>query len=97
VEVDRTEYEHFKELGMQDHFTTYTDKFISLFPKYENKREDIDKMHEKLFAVLKKKKDGYCELLDPHTMLCTVYEKRPKVCRDYLSTRCKTIRELKHG
>ena len=27
--------------------------------------------------------DGWCTALDRNTMLCTIYEQRPQVCRDY--------------
>ncbi|HAJ92490.1 MAG TPA: zinc/iron-chelating domain-containing protein [Gammaproteobacteria bacterium] len=27
--------------------------------------------------------DGWCSALDRNTMLCMIYEKRPKVCRDF--------------
>ena len=27
--------------------------------------------------------DGWCAALDRNTMLCTIYEKRPMVCRDF--------------
>ena len=27
--------------------------------------------------------DGWCSALDRNTMLCMIYEKRPKICRDF--------------
>jgi uncharacterized protein len=27
--------------------------------------------------------DGACVALDPETLLCTIYERRPQVCRDF--------------
>jgi Fe-S-cluster containining protein len=27
--------------------------------------------------------DGWCAALDRHTMKCTIYERRPIICRDY--------------
>jgi Fe-S-cluster containining protein len=27
--------------------------------------------------------DGACVALDPATQLCTIYERRPQVCRDF--------------
>ena len=50
-------------------------------------------MYKDNFAILKKKEDGYCVLLD-EDMKCTIYENRPKVCRDYKQNRCTTIRKL---
>jgi Fe-S-cluster containining protein len=27
--------------------------------------------------------DGWCAALDRHTMLCTIYDKRPLICREF--------------
>jgi Fe-S-cluster containining protein len=27
--------------------------------------------------------DGWCAALDRNTMLCTIYEKRPLICREF--------------
>ena len=27
--------------------------------------------------------DGWCKALDRNTMLCTIYQRRPTICRDY--------------
>jgi len=27
--------------------------------------------------------DGWCSALDRNTMICMIYEKRPKICRDF--------------
>ena len=51
-------------------------------------------MHKDNFAILKKREDGNCILLDEN-MECSIYENRPKVCRDYKQSRCINIRELK--
>ena len=29
--------------------------------------------------------DGWCAALDRNTLLCTIYERRPMICRDYLA------------
>ena len=36
-----------------------------------------------LYAVMKRSEDGWCKALDRKTMRCTIYEKRPFICRDY--------------
>ncbi len=35
-------------------------------------------------TVMRRLEDGWCAALDRNTMLCTIYERRPGVCRDYL-------------
>ena len=36
-----------------------------------------------LYFVMKRGEDGWCEALNRETMLCSIYEKRPFICRDY--------------
>jgi uncharacterized protein len=33
--------------------------------------------------IMKRLDDGWCAALDRKTMLCTIYEQRPTICRDY--------------
>ena len=33
--------------------------------------------------VMKRLEDGWCSALDRDTMLCTIYERRPTICREY--------------
>ncbi|MFA7293250.1 MAG: YkgJ family cysteine cluster protein [Rhodocyclaceae bacterium] len=33
--------------------------------------------------VMRRLDDGWCAALDRETMLCTIYERRPNVCREY--------------
>lgn len=33
--------------------------------------------------VMRRLDDGWCAALDRKTMLCTIYEYRPDICRDY--------------
>lgn len=33
--------------------------------------------------VMRRLEDGWCVALDRQTMLCTIYEKRPFICREY--------------
>ena len=47
------------------------------------------------FAYLKQGEDGYCELLDRKTMKCSIYNDRPKKCREYKTEKCSKIRILK--
>lgn len=42
--------------------------------------------------------DGWCSALDRETLMCTIYEKRPLICREFemASDECKTERAV-HG
>ena len=33
--------------------------------------------------VMRRLDDGWCAALDRHTMMCTIYLRRPFICRDY--------------
>lgn len=33
--------------------------------------------------VMKRLNDGWCAALDRETMRCSIYERRPQVCRDF--------------
>ncbi|MDP2694890.1 MAG: YkgJ family cysteine cluster protein [Gallionella sp.] len=33
--------------------------------------------------IMKRLDDGWCSALNRNTMLCTIYERRPLICRDY--------------
>ena len=33
--------------------------------------------------VMRRLSDGWCAALDRKTMLCTIYEQRPIICREY--------------
>ena len=35
------------------------------------------------FRCMDQRGDGSCIALDPETQLCTIYERRPQVCRDF--------------
>lgn len=93
VSVNRTEYEHFKKLNLHEHFETRTENFLNKNEKYIKHKKYFDEMYEDDFAILKQK-NGYCSLLDQETMLCTIYEDRPSVCKNYKSERCINIREI---
>ncbi len=34
-------------------------------------------------SVMDRSEDGWCAALDRDTMLCTIYERRPGICRDF--------------
>ena len=94
VDLNRSEYNQLFKLGLKDKMETYTDIFLKQNAKYERHRSQLDEMHKDNFAKIKKNDKGNCVLLDKN-MMCTIYENRPKVCRDYKQSRCINIRELK--
>ena len=49
-------------------------------------------------AVMRRLDDGWCVALDRDTMLCTIYPRRPGVCRDYPAGSADCLLErAKHG
>jgi len=94
VEVDRNEYNRLVNIGLKNKLETYTDIFLKQNTKYKNHRNELDKLHNSLFAKIKKNDKGYCVLLDKD-MNCSIYNDRPQVCKDYKHNRCKNIRKLK--
>jgi len=94
VEVKRNEYEYFKTLNLHSHFKTRTQIFLEKNPRYKNREFYFEQMYKNNYAILKRGEDGYCEMLDQKTMKCTIYEKRPSVCRKYETKSCIKIREL---
>jgi Fe-S-cluster containining protein len=46
-------------------------------------------------ATMKRLDDGWCAALDRNTMLCTIYERRPLICREFAmgSDECKAERQ----
>ncbi len=95
VEVDRNEYDNFVALNLGNHFNTRTKIFLEQNPKYKRQRIIFDKMYFDNYAILKKNNDGLCVLLNRETMLCSIYNDRPKVCKDYTIKRCENIKKLK--
>lgn len=91
IEVSKNEYYSIDE-SVRNEMITYTDEFIQNFPEFIDKRKEIDSNYDKLYAYLPKGNDGLCRLLDRKTMLCSVYDNRPKVCADYELNRCEKIR-----
>ena len=95
IEIDREEYESLKP-EIQNEFELKRDIFLNENPRFRNVIPDneLDNMFRDLYAVMKKESDGYCKFLNRETMLCSVYEDRPKVCREYKNTKCEKIRQL---
>lgn len=94
IEVDKKEYDSLCDKGIKDSFVTHVDKFIEQHPKFESKRKFLAQNYTGNFAEMKKDSNGLCVNLDKKTMLCYIYENRPKVCRDYKTERCSKIRKI---
>ena len=103
VEVSRLEYEKY-DSSIQSHFIKKSEQVINS-DSYAGMSEQralrfiahIDKESGDSFAKLKKDDEGYCTLLNKENMICTIYEKRPKVCREFKESRCSEIRVLENG
>ena len=95
VDVTRKEYDRLKAKGHKKEMITRTDIFLEDNPNYKNRRDYLDDMYKDVYATINKGKDGFCRLLDISTRLCTIYDSRPKVCRDFEvnSNRCKSIKK----
>jgi len=93
IETSKQEYDSMTE-SLKSNLVKYSDEFIAKKPRYESKRDEIDEMYEEIYAYLPKSENGLCKLLDRETMLCSMYDQRPKVCRDYELNRCEKIREI---
>jgi Fe-S-cluster containining protein len=69
-------------------FVSVDDQFISrrkLVKRLMSERKIASyRDHNELFT-LASQPSGDCHLLNPKTRLCTVYEKRPHVCREFPS------------
>jgi Fe-S-cluster containining protein len=44
---------------------------------------ELTEQVDSLYYVMKRERDGWCVALDRETMLCSIYEQRPFICRDY--------------
>lgn len=93
IEVNKEEYESLAP-NVKAEFTKRIDLFLKNNDKYRSKKDSLDKMYHSNYGVMNKAPDGLCTMLDRKTMLCTVYEERPNVCKDYSSNRCEKIRML---
>ena len=55
---------------------------VELSPLLDNVPEEFVVEHEGI-RCMDQHGDGACVALDPATQLCTIYERRPQVCRDF--------------
>lgn len=95
VDITKTEFNTLEKLGHIDSIITRSEIFIKEFPQYKNRRDFLDEMNGDTFAVIKQRPDGFCQLLDVESRLCSVYDNRPNVCRDFEANgpMCKSIKK----
>jgi uncharacterized protein len=48
-------------------------------------------------AVMRRQGDGWCAAVDRNTMRCTIYARRPGVCRDYATGGSECLLERARG
>ena len=93
IEVSKEEYNELSEVVKKE-FTKHIDSFLEKNPHLKGAAKEIEGVYHVNYARMNKDKDGYCPLLDRETMLCSVYEERQKICKDYSNDRCSAIRIL---
>jgi len=62
---------------------------MAFLPEHE-----LENMFNNIYAEIKKSDDGHCVFLNKNNMLCSIYEERPQVCKDYKTDRCDKIRVI---
>jgi len=96
IEISKQEYNSLSSKVKKD-FTKHIDSFLEKSPHLKGFIEkDLEVLYEGNYARMNKDKDGYCPLLDRETMLCSVYEERPQVCKSYSNMKCEKIRLLSY-
>lgn len=97
IEVDKNDFNSLKPY-IKKEFRLKSDIFFNENPRFKGVIDvgEINNMFSDVYAVMKKEEDGYCKFLNRKTMLCTVYEDRPNVCKKYNNNRCDKIRLLKN-
>lgn len=65
---------------------------VELVTGFDDVPEELVAEHDGV-RCMDQRGDGACVALDPITRLCTIYERRPKVCRDFkrAETLCRNV------
>ena len=50
---------------------------------FNNVPEHLTEKTASLYTAMKRSRDGFCIAVDRGTMLCTIYNQRPSLCREY--------------
>lgn len=95
IQIDKKEYDSLQPI-VKEQFIKRIDLFLKKSPHLKGLENELEEMYKNNYAEMKKTADDYCPLLNKETMLCTVYENRPKTCRDYKSNKCSKIRLMSY-
>ena len=96
VSVTRDDYLSYVDMGLGDNFTRVSDEVLAKTPVVKATKElirIIENMSADRFALVNKRDDNYCVLLDDE-MKCSIYDIRPRCCADYTVDRCEDKRWL---
>lgn len=94
IGLTKSEFDSLEDF-IKDSCIKSKEKFLSMSPGMSILPDsELDDMFNGLYAEIKKDDDGYCVFLNRKTMLCDVYDYRPKVCADYKTHRCENIRVI---
>jgi Fe-S-cluster containining protein len=93
VEFNKDEYDRMVKCGHKEAMITKTDIYLKKHPEKQKHRKQLDKIHNDIFAEMKQGENKHCVLLDIDSRLCTIYEDRPKLCKDHTTDRCGGLRK----
>jgi len=93
--IDKEDYYSLKKIDHNNYLKKMSTMFIEENINYKDKEDFLDNLYEQEFAIINKKENGDCSFLDPETRLCTIYNDRPKVCKEFSnkSITCKNIKK----
>ena len=92
IEISKQEYESLSDVVKKE-FTKHIDSFLEKNPHLKGLVEnDLEILFNDNYAIMNKGIDGYCNLLNKKSMLCSVYEERPQTCKDYKNNKCQNFR-----
>ena len=96
ISISKKEYEDLNK-EVKKEFVKEIDEFFKESPEFIGILEErLEEQFKDNYAYMKRSEDGYCTLLDRETMLCSVYEDRPKTCKEYKSNKCSKIRTMSY-
>jgi Fe-S-cluster containining protein len=95
IEVSKEEYNELSEVVKKE-FTKHIDSFLEKNPHLKGAAKEIEGVYHVNYARMNKSDDGYCPFLNRKSMLCSVYEERPQVCKSYSNMKCEKIRLLSY-
>ena len=94
ISIDKKEYESLNS-KVKKEFVKEIDDFFKESPEFIGILEDrLEEQFKNNYAYMKRGEQGFCNLLDKETKLCTVYEIRPETCKNYKNTQCTKIRRI---